>query len=85
MVDGSVIESTVEVEPLAADIRAASEKEMLKKLKTEVLRLLSTMLNCSYDDLRQRHKERVIKTVLTASISLSAFFLAFGSFSLYQS
>ncbi|MGI6086088.1 MAG: TIR domain-containing protein [Acetivibrionales bacterium] len=84
MEDGSVIESAVEVEPLAADIRAASEKEMMKKLKTEVLRLLSPMLNCSYDDLKQRHKERLIKTALTASISLSAFFLAFGSFSMYQ-
>lgn len=84
MDDGSILESAVEVEPLAADIRAASEKEMFKKLKTEILRLLSPMLNCSYDDLKQRHKERLIKTVLTASISLSAFFLAFGSFSTYQ-
>ncbi|NLL68041.1 MAG: TIR domain-containing protein [Clostridiaceae bacterium] len=82
--DGSVIETTVEVEPLAADIRAATEKEMFKKLKTEVLRLLAPMLNCTYDDLKQRHKERLVKTVLTASISLSAFFLAFGSFSTYQ-
>ncbi|NLL68040.1 MAG: TIR domain-containing protein [Clostridiaceae bacterium] len=82
--DGSVIESTVEVEPLAADIRAATEKEMFKKLKTEVLRLLAPMLNCTYDDLKQRHKERLVKTILTASISISAFFLAFGSFSTYQ-
>lgn len=82
--DGSVIESTVEVEPLAADIRATTEKEMFKRLKTELLRLLSPMLNCSYDDLKQRHKERLIKTVLTASISLSLFFLLFGSFSTYQ-
>ncbi len=84
MEDGSIIESIVEVEPLAADIRAVSEKEMFKKLKTEILRLLSPMLNCSYDDLKQRHRERLIKAVLTASISLSAFFLAFGSFSTYQ-
>ncbi len=84
MEDGSIIESTVEVEPLAADIRAASEKEMFKKLRNESLRLLSPMLNCSYDDLKQRHKERLIKAVLTSSISLSAFFLAFGSFSAYQ-
>jgi WD40 repeat protein len=82
--DGSIVESTIEVEPLAADIRAASEKEMFKKLRNESLRLLSPMLNCSYDDLKQRHKERLIKAVLTTSISLSAFFLAFGSFSAYQ-
>lgn len=28
--DGSIVESTIEVEPLAADIRAASEKRCLK-------------------------------------------------------
>lgn len=33
MEDGSIIESIVEVEPLAADIRAVSEKEMFKSLK----------------------------------------------------
>lgn len=84
MEDGSIIESTVEVEPLAADIRAGSLKDMLKKLKTEILRLLSPILKCGYDDLKQRHKERLVKTILTASIAISAFFLAFGSFSTYQ-
>ena len=82
--DGTVVGTTVEVEPLAADIRADTRRQMFKKLKTEVLRLLSPMLNCSYDDLKQRHKERLIKTVLTTCISLSAFFIAFGSFNAYQ-
>ncbi len=82
--DGSVMEYSLEVEPLAADIRATTQKEMFKELKKEILRLLAPMLNCRYDDLKQRHKERLIKTVLTASISLSAIFLSFGSFSTYQ-
>jgi|GEM_PF-252868 len=82
--DGTIVENTIEVEPLAADIRADNKREMFKKLKTEVLRLLAPMLNCSYDDLKQRHRERFIRTVLTASISLSAFFIAFGSFAAYQ-
>ena len=42
--DGSIVESTIEVEPLAADIRAASEKEMFKKLRNESLRLLHQCL-----------------------------------------
>lgn len=82
--DGTVSETLVEIEPLAADIRASSTQEMFKKLKNELLRLLAPMLRCKYDDLKQRHKERLIKNILTASISLSAFFLAFGSFSTYQ-
>ncbi len=83
--DGSGTDEIMQVEPLAADIRASSEKEMLKKLRTEILRLISPMLNCGYDDLRQRHRERRIKAVLTASISVSAFFIAFGAVSMYQS
>ncbi len=83
--DGSGAEEVIQVEPLAADIRASSEKEMFKKLRTEMLRLLAPMLNCGYDDLRQRHRERRIKAILTASISVSAFFIAFGAFSMYQS
>jgi WD40 repeat protein len=83
--DGSQAEILVEVEPLAADIRASSEREMFKKLRTEILRLLSPMLNCGFDDLKQRHRERRIKAILTASLSISAFFIAFGAVSMYQS
>ena len=83
--DGSGTDEIMQLEPLAADIRASLEKEMLKKLRTEILRLISPMLNCGYDDLRQRHRERRIKAVLTASISVSAFFIAFGAVSMYQS
>ena len=82
--DGAVVEITIEVEPLAADIRADTRRQMFKKLKTEVLRLLAPMLNCRFDDLKQRYRERFIRTVLTVSMSLSAFFIAFGSFASYQ-
>lgn len=82
--DGLTKDSLIEIEPLAADIRAHSTKEMFKKLKSEILRLLAPMLSCKYDDLKQRHRERVIKTIVTASVSLSAFFLLFGSVSTYQ-
>lgn len=46
------------VEPLAADVRGANYKEVNSKLKTEVVRLAAPLLYCSYDDLRQRHRER---------------------------
>ncbi|HOQ75144.1 MAG TPA: toll/interleukin-1 receptor domain-containing protein [Thermoclostridium sp.] len=82
--DGEVREVVEEVEPLAADIRADSLGKMKKKLKVEILRLLAPILNCRFDDLRQRHRERAIKRILSLSISLSVFFLGFGSFSAWQ-
>lgn len=46
-----------EVEPLSALIAAPTEKEMLKKLKSEFLRLAAAMLGCPYDELVQRQKK----------------------------
>jgi WD40 repeat protein len=83
--DGGTTETLAEVEPLAADIRASSEREMYRKLRNEILRLLAPMLGCGFDDLKQRHRERRIKAILTTSISISAFFIAFGAVSMYQS
>jgi WD40 repeat protein len=66
-----------EIEPLAADIRADSLKNMLKKLRSEKLRIIAPMLQVGYDDLRQRAFERRLKRIatvsLTAVILLSAF------------
>lgn len=48
------------IEPLAADIRGASRKERNRKFKTELLRLAAPLIGCSFDDLRQRHRERLV-------------------------
>ena len=70
------------VEPLAADIRGVTQKERNKKLKTELLRLAAPILGCSYDDLRQRHRERRIKKIATiicsATLIVSALSIGFG-------
>ncbi len=79
----SIIEK--EVEPLAADIRSGTWGKALKKLKIEKLRLLAPMLEVSFDDLRQRHKEQFIKKAIGTILGVSLFFAAFGGFSLYQS
>ena len=52
------------VEPLAADVRGKNKKEIKKLIKTEMLRLLASMLQCNYDDLKQRHKERKMHRIL---------------------
>lgn len=66
------------VEPLAADVRGNSKKEILKAMKSELLRLLAPMFHVSYDDLRQRHKERKLKKIIAASLSAAVLCLLIG-------
>lgn len=66
------------VEPLAADVRGKSRREIRKKIRSEMLRLLAPMFGVGYDDLRQRHRERKLKKVITASLSAAVFCLLIG-------
>jgi len=79
--DGTIEEIKIPVEPLAADVRGKSKKEVLKAMKTEVLRLLAAMFALNYDDLRQRHRERRMRRILTASLIGGAACLLFGIYS----
>lgn len=79
--DGTKTVEKRDVEPLAADIRGKNQKEVLKNLKRELLRIVAPLLGCSYDDLKQRHRERKIKRMMTASLVAAAVFLLFGSIS----
>lgn len=79
--DGTIEEVQVPVEPLAADVRGNTKKEVLKAMKVEVLRLLAAMFRLSYDDLRQRHRERKMRRIMTASLIGGAACLLFGIYS----
>ncbi|MBQ2936371.1 MAG: PQQ-binding-like beta-propeller repeat protein [Lachnospiraceae bacterium] len=79
--DGSVTIVKVPVEPLAADVRGNSNKERKKKIKEEMLRLLAPMFGCTYDELRQRHRERKIRRMLTLAAAVSAVCFVFGAIS----
>lgn len=68
------------VEPLAADIRGKTAKERDKKFKTEFLRLAAPLIGCTYDDLKQRHKERIIKRNIAIGASVLGAVAAFGVF-----
>jgi len=68
----------VPIEPLAADVRGKNKKEIRKKIKEEVLRLAASMFDCSYDDLKQRHRERAIRRIIAIAGSISTVFAAFG-------
>ena len=72
------------VEPLAADVRGSSKREIQKKMKSESLRLVAAILGCDYDDLKQRHKERIRKRNTAIIASAAAFSLAFGLYNAYN-
>ena len=56
--DGKKKKEKFPVEPLAADVRGQTKKDVLKRIKEEKLRLAAAMCNIDYDDLKQRHKLR---------------------------
>ncbi len=80
IVDESGVEQIerVPIEPLAADIRGKDKKEMRKKIKEEIVRLAAPMFGCSYDDLKQRHKERLMRRIITTACAASVVFGSFG-------
>lgn len=76
--DGSIVKIKIPVEPLAADVRGTKRGEIRRKIKSELLRLVAPMFDCSYDDLKQRHKERRTRKILVTAMSISAVCLLFG-------
>ena len=71
--NGKKKKEKVLVEPLAADVRGETKKDVLKKLKEEKLRLIAPMYNLDYDDLKQRHKIRRQKRILIISLIAASF------------
>lgn len=72
------------VEPLAADVRGESDREIDKKLKAETVRLAAPLLGCGYDDLRQRHRERKLKKAAVALSAVAVGAILFGAYSTYN-
>lgn len=76
--DGTVIYHKIPVEPLAADVRGSTRREMRRKIKSELLRLAASMFDCNYDDLKQRHREQRMRKVILTSVSVSVLCLLIG-------
>ena len=73
------------VEPLAADVRGANKRQIKRKLKTELIRLAAPILHCSYDDLRQRHRERKMRRVIAWVATVGCIVAGLGiSFGIYN-
>ncbi len=75
---------TVEIEPLAADVRAQTLREMKKRLKREKLRLLAPMLDVTFDALYQRAKKHARKMAGIVLSGIAAALLVFGGIVGYQ-
>lgn len=73
-----------QVEPLAADVRGETRHEAGRKLRTEIMRLAAPLLGCSYDDLRQRHRERRMRRTAAISGAIALLAVLFGMYSTYN-
>lgn len=72
------------VEPLAADVRGTTRRQVNRKLKTELMRLAAPLLGCSYDDLRQRHRERKMRRTAAVLSGVTLLAVLFGAYSTYN-
>lgn len=79
--DGTIQQIRVPIEPLAADFRGEGKKGVAKAMKTEILRILAAMFGVPFDDLRQRHRERRMRRIATASLVIGTACLLFGIYS----
>lgn len=74
--------------PLAADIRGASEKEILKKLKKDgFLRIAAPILSVPYDGLVQRYRKYKLRkriTMAAVCLSVAAVFTVYALYQSYQ-
>ena len=71
-------------EPLALDIRANDKKEMLKKAKERLPRLVAPILGCTYDELYQRHRVYRMRRMAMLSGIVAAVSLFFGAVTIKQ-
>ena len=58
---GKEIIKKISCEPLAMDVRGENKKEVLKKIKNELVRIIAPLYYLDYDDIKRRHEERELK------------------------
>ncbi len=85
--DGSVVREEKWVEPLAANIVSGTQKQTLKKLNNEFLRIVAPLLGCGYDDLFNRNHRRKVRKItfaVVAAFLLMSLFMIYSSIMLMQ-
>lgn len=78
---GRMWQREMDVEPLAANIAGESQKESMKKLKSEFLRIAAAISNCDFDALYDRNRRRKFKRMIVVA---TAVFVLISSFAVYS-
>lgn len=73
-----------QIEPMAADVRGSDHREIDRKLKEELLRILAPMLSCTYDALKQRHRDYLFRRALIGVSGVAVIAVGFTVFALRQ-
>ena len=82
--DGKAETVRERIEPMAADVRGTDHREIEKKLKEEFLRILAPMLGCTYDELKQRHRDYMLRRVIAGVSAAAVLAIGVTAFTLYQ-
>ena len=67
-------------EPLAADTRGETKKEIISKIDTAVLRISAAIFGLNFDELKQRHREAKLKHLMAVGGMIGAAVLVFAVF-----
>ena len=73
----------VQVEPLAADVRAPAGESARTARRMAFLRIAATLIARRFDDLRQRDQERKTRRLLQISLALSILLVGVGLLALF--
>lgn len=71
-------------EPMAGDVRGNNKREINKKMKTEILRIIAPMLSCTYDSLKQRHREYLLQRIIAGLSAIAVLTVLFALYALDQ-
>ena len=71
-------------EPMAGDVRGNNKREINKKMKTEILRIIAPMLSCTYDSLKQRHREYLLQRIIAGLSAVAVLTVLFALYALDQ-
>ncbi len=82
--DGREKTIRTKAEPIAADVRGRTRRETRKKLKEEFLRILAPMLSCTYDMLRQRHREYLLRRAIALTGTAAVLAIGFTAYAFCQ-
>ncbi len=72
------------IEPLALDVRGESLNQQIRLIKKEKFRIISRMLNVSYDSLAKRQREYNLKRGIALSLIISILGISFGMYATIQ-